>query len=211
MSKIYKCEKCLREFSRKQHLIQHYNRKIPCINPPNQILYYKDITNNLPHGITSGKIIVNKILPAQQMQDDNCSRLEDKLEPKTELLPENAADHNDESKTEPVSQPEVKITQPNSTQLNQNAKIYRNKTIKIRSIFRRDVAMNALEKINIYDELFKRVKKYLESEQVKTWYREEGILDPSINPNIGLSELRKFYKTFRTQIEDEYQKIKVLD
>ncbi len=146
MSKIYKCEKCLREFSRKQHLIQHYNRKIPCINPPNQILYFKDITNNLPHGITSGNIIVNKILPTKRMQDDNYSRLEDKLEPKTELLPKNAAEHNDESKTEPVSQPEVKITQPNSTQLNPNAKIYRNKTIKIRSIFRREAAMNALEK-----------------------------------------------------------------
>ncbi len=77
MSKIYKYEKYLREFSRKQHLNQHYNRKIPCMNPPNQILYYKDITNILPHGITSGNIIVNNILPTKRMQDDNYSRLED--------------------------------------------------------------------------------------------------------------------------------------
>ncbi len=71
--------------------------------------------------------------------------------------------------------------------------------------------MNVFNKVNVYDELFKRVKKYLESEQVITWYQEEGIVDPSINPNISFSELRRFYKKFRTQIEVEYQKIKVLD
>ncbi len=220
MSKLYKCEKCLREFSRKQHLIQHYNRKIPCINPPNQILYYKDITNILPHGITSGNIIVNNILPTEQMQDDNLSKLwsEDKPEPKTELLPENTAECKAENEIEPISQsstkalePEVKSTQPNSTQLNPNAKMKHNKTIKIRPICRQEVAMNVFNKVSVYDELFKRVKKYLESEQVITWYQEEGILDPSINPNISFSELRRFYKKFRTQIEVEYQKIKVLD
>ena len=134
MSKVFNCEKCLRQFSRKQHLIQHYNRKIPCINPPNQILYYNDITNNLPHGITGGNIIVNKILPTQQMQDVKHSRLEDK----TELLPENTAECKAEHEIEPKSQssakalePEVKTTQPNSTQLNPNAKMKHNKTIKI--------------------------------------------------------------------------------
>ncbi len=62
------------------------------MNPPNQILYSEDITNILLHGIPSGYIIVNKILPTQQMQDDKHSKLEDKPEPKAELLPGNTAE-----------------------------------------------------------------------------------------------------------------------
>ncbi len=108
------------------------------------------------------------------MQDDNLSKLrsEDKPEPKTELLPENTTECKAEKEVEPKPQssenalePDVKITQPNSTQLliNLNAKMKHNKTIKIRPICRQEVAMNAFEKVNVYDELFKRVKKYLET------------------------------------------------
>ncbi len=82
MSKLYKCEKCLCEFVRKQHLIQHYNRKIPCVNPPNHIIYYKDIGNVLPLAIRGGNIIVNKILPAEQVQ---CVK---PTETRVEIMPE---------------------------------------------------------------------------------------------------------------------------
>lgn len=88
MSKLYKCEKCLRDFVRKQHLIQHYNRKIPCVNPPNHIIYFKDILP--PHAIRSGNIIVNKILPTEQLQVGKPAevRAESIPEPEAKLFPE---------------------------------------------------------------------------------------------------------------------------
>ncbi len=68
MPKLYKCEKCLHEFSRKQHLTQHYNRKIPCLRAPPQTISCEDIHSNiLPHEMTSGNMIVNKILPIGAM------------------------------------------------------------------------------------------------------------------------------------------------
>jgi hypothetical protein len=101
MSKVYKCEKCLHEFSRKQHLNQHYNRKIPCVRVQTQVRSSEDAyAYILPHGITSGNVIVNKILPAERMEDGrNGNRMEYvKLpvnrarpmpEPPSETIPEN--------------------------------------------------------------------------------------------------------------------------
>jgi hypothetical protein len=83
MSKVYKCKKCLHEFSRKQHLIQHYNRKIPCVRAHAQVRSSEDAyANILPHGITSGNIIVNIILPAERMEDVKL------LDYRAELMPE---------------------------------------------------------------------------------------------------------------------------
>jgi hypothetical protein len=66
-----------------------------------------------------------------------------------------------------------------------------------------------LEKINEYDQLFKRVKRYFQSEQVRNWLQEENIAGP-IAPNISLDELRGWYRDFKTEIENEYHKIKIL-
>ncbi len=78
MSKVYKCEKCLHEFSRRQHFNQHFNRKIPCIRAPTQVRSSEDAyVNKLPHGIRSGNVIVNKILPAERMEGGrNGNRME---------------------------------------------------------------------------------------------------------------------------------------
>ncbi len=196
MAKSFKCEKCLREFSRKQHLIQHYNRKIPCVNTPNQVIYVNEPGNILLHTITSGNISVFKNLPTEQMKDGKSS------EPISEM------------KQEPESEPKVEIT-PNLQQeiaqpnLSPRAKEYHNKSIKVKKI-RSELIMKALENTSVYSELFKRVKKYFQSQQVKLWLEEENLPDP-INPNITLDELRGWYKDFKTEIEIEYQKIKILD
>ncbi len=70
MSKVFKCEKCLHEFSRRQHLSQHYNRKIPCVRAHAQVRSSEDAyANILPHGITSCNIIVNIILRSERTED----------------------------------------------------------------------------------------------------------------------------------------------
>ncbi len=220
MSKLYKCEKCLREFVRKQHLIQHYSRKIPCVNPPNHIIYYKDI---FPHAIRSGNIIVNKILPTEQLQVENPAevRAESIPEPKAESIPEPTAESLPETKAEPIPDPKAEtikkvqenmqphLTQEsikNNRQPNLDSKKHHNKTVKanLKNVKR------ALEKINEYDELYKRVMKYFDSEQIKLALQEENITNP-VNPNITLVELRGLYKKFQNQIENEYYKIRILD
>jgi hypothetical protein len=66
MSKLFKCDLCNRVFSRREHLIRHHNRKIPCINPINPVLNYDDVMNEennkyLQDELTSKYIIVKKI------------------------------------------------------------------------------------------------------------------------------------------------------
>lgn len=93
--------------------------------------------------------------------------------------------------------------QPN---LDSNAKKHHNKTVKanLKNVKR------VLVKINEYDELYKRVMKYFDSEQIKLALQEENITNP-VNPNITLVELRGLYKKFQNQIENEYYKIRILD
>ena len=100
MSKVFKCEKCLHEFSRRQHLSQHYNRKIPCIRAHAHVRSSEDAyANILPHGITSDNIIVNIILPAERMEDVK--------------LPENRAEPKPEPAAETTPEQEVEITKSN--------------------------------------------------------------------------------------------------
>ncbi len=205
MTKLFKCEKCFREFSRKQHLIQHYNRKIPCINPPNQIIFYKDIPGNiLPDTICNGNIIVKKILPTELLQDDLPKNRTEKLPelkaPITEHIVEPIKDLNNNSIPK-------EITKPKSTLCSKTNKCH-TKTVKLRSNFQSENLLKAMEQMNEYDELYKRVKKYFQSEQVKSWLLEENEPDP-INSNISLVELRRWYKDFRTAIDIEYLKLKI--
>ncbi len=199
MAKTYTCDKCLHEFSRKQHLAQHYNRKFPCMKSLHQINYSKD-GNILPNAILSSNISVSKTLPNEEINDHK---------------------HND-SRAEPASQPEGKSkneselilehSQPKYKQhapcSNSNTKKYHNKSVKIR--FKFNCESVKLEKRSEYDELFKRVKKFFRSEQVITWLQEEDIEDP-INPTTSIDDLRGWYKDFRSEIENEYRKIKILD
>jgi len=230
MSKLYKCEKCLREFVRKQHLIQHYNRKIPCVNPPNQIIFYKDI---LPLAIRGGNIIVNKILPTEEPQDEKPT------ENRVEIMPETNAEPLSQTKAEHVPQPlaenlpepkaeiiqptskalEANLTQPMLSQenmqlnrqpnLNSPAKGHHNKTIKINLKFRGEYVKKALEKLNEYDELYKRVMKFFESDEVKLSFQKDNI-NP-VNFKFTLDELRGLYRRYKDHIDSEYFKIKILD
>ncbi len=88
-----------------------------------------------------------------------------------------------------------------------NDKKYHNRTVKVKSNFQNVYVK--VEKINEYDVLFKRVKRYFESDQVRIWLQEENMADP-IAPNISLDELRGWYRDFKTEIENEYHKIKIL-
>ncbi len=54
-----------------------------------------------------------------------------------------------------------------------------------------------MKAMNEYDELFKRVKKYFQCEQVQI-----VLLDP-ITTNISFVELRGWYKDFKNEIENE--------
>ncbi len=204
MSKVYKCEKCLHEFSRRKHLSQHYSRKIPCVRAHAQVRSSEDAyANILPHGITSGNMIV-KILPAERTEDVK--------------LPGNRAEPVPEPTAETISEQKVEITKPNlmppnlmgnigKPSLYANGTKYHNKTVKVKSKFQFEYVN--LVKINEYDKLFKRVKRYFESEQVRNWLQEENMADP-ISPNISLDELRGWYRDFKTEIENEYHKIKII-
>ncbi len=143
MTKLFKCEKCLREFSRKQHLIQHYNRKIPCVNSTNEVIYNKNIPRNiLPHATASGNIFVTKTLRTEQIQDDAPNMADPISEPGTEPALQS------EPKEEINSQPAA--VQPNmAPSFSSHAREYHNKTIKSRSKLRSAAAMKAM---NEYDE-----------------------------------------------------------
>lgn len=88
--------------------------------------------------------------------------------------------------------------------LNPISKNYHNRTVKVKSYFQKVYVK--LEKINEYDKLFKRVKRYFQSKQVRNGLQEENMTDP-IAPNISLGELRGWYRDFKTEIENECHKI----
>ncbi len=127
MSKLYK----------KPHLNQHYNRRIPCIRAPTQVRSSEDIyANFLPHGITSGNMIVSKILPAERTED---------VKHKAEPMPEPAAETISEQNVE-IAKP--KLTPPNVIGNIAKPSLY-NRTVKVKPCFQ-NVSVK-LEKINEYD------------------------------------------------------------
>lgn len=205
MPKIYKCDKCLHEFSRKQHLNQHYNRKFPCVKVPTQVRSCEDIHGNiLPYEIASGNIITSKILPADQL---HCAvpleiAIVRKPEFTSETVPEQKVEGRKPNLTHAYLLPN--IVKPN---LDPKGGKFYNQTIKKT---RFQVETVKLEKINEYDWYFKRVKKFFQSDQVMFWLQEEGETDP-ITPSISLVDLRRWYGEFKAAIENEYHKVKILD
>lgn len=131
-------------------------------------------------------------LPNEEI-NDNASQPEEKIVKESELELE-------------LSQHKCK---QNTPCLISNTKKYHNKSVKIRYKFINSETMK-LEKRNEYNELFKRVKKFFRSEQVITVLQEEDIEDP-ISSTTSIDDLRRWYKDFRSEIENEYHKIKILD